>query len=718
MSSSVARRPLGDLLIRHPDPTARRARPQALLPIAATLAACLSATAQAQTAEPTTVLPAVQVTGTGETATGPVEGYVATRSATGTKTDTPLSETPQAITVVPREQIVDQGSQNIQDTMNYAAGVRPNAYGVDNRGDYVRIRGVEPVQYLDGLRQYFSYNNPRTEVYGMERVEVLRGPSSMLYGQGSTGGIVNLVSKRPQEETQREIGVVLGNHNLRQIQADLTGPASEDGQWLYRVVAVGRDSNTQVQYAPDDRLMLAPSLTWRPSAATSLTFQALWQKDKSGTTQSFLPWNGSVQENPNGRIPTRRFASEPGFDAYDTEQFSVGWLFEHQFNDNWKVRQNLRNTVSSVDYLSLYPNVYGARRGDSYIDPEQTTVDRIFYVNKPRMRTLLADQNLEGKFNWGRTEHTVIFGMDYSRYRQTSQTAGGAGAPLNLYHPVYGNIPDYELSDTPKQNQQQLGFYAQDQITFDKNWIFLAGIRHDRADSTTDGQDKETDQATTKRFGLMYTADNGWSPYISYSESFTPIAGADFYNQRWKPMLGKQVEAGIKYMPKDANIEFTAAAYDLREKNRQTNDPNNPNNQLQTGKTRTRGIELELRGRVTKELDVIANYIYTDLDQQLEAQPKHIASMWGKYRFAIAGQTGFAAGAGVRYLSAFRDGTAPETPSVTLFDAMLSYENGPWRYALNVNNIADRSYAVTCLDRGDCFYGARRTVMLSGAYRF
>ncbi|MBD9384749.1 TonB-dependent siderophore receptor [Achromobacter sp. K91] len=706
---------------RHPDPAARRARPLVLLPAAAALAACMGAAAQAQPAasgEPATILPAVQVTGTGETATSPVEGYVATRSATATKTDTPLSETPQAITVIPREQIVDQGAQNIQDTMNYAAGVRPNAYGVDNRADYVRVRGVEPVQYLDGLRQYFSFNNPRTEVYAMERVEVLRGPASMLYGQGSTGGIVNLVSKRPQEETQREIGVVLGNHNRREIQADLTGSASEDGQWLYRVIAVGRDSDTQVQYAPDDRLMLAPSLTWRPSAATSLTLQATWQKDRAGTTQSFLPWSGSVQENPNGRIPTRRFASEPGFDAYDTEQFSVGWLFEHQFNDTWKVRQNFRNTVSSVDYKTLYPNVYGARRGDSYIDPEQTTVDRIFYVNKPRMRTLLADQNVEGKLNWGRTEHTVIFGMDYSRYRETSQTASGAGSPLNLYHPVYGNVPEYELSDNPKINQQQIGFYAQDQIKFDKNWIFLAGIRRDRADSTTEGQDRETDMATTKRFGLMYAADNGWSPYLSYSESFTPIAGADFYNQRWKPMRGKQVEAGIKYMPKDADIEFTAAAYDLREKNRQTNDPDNPNNQIQAGKTRTRGVELELRGRVTKELDVIANYIYTDLDPQLEAQPKHIASMWGKYRFALAGQPGFAVGAGVRYLSAFRDGGAPETPAVTLFDAMLSYDNGPWRYALNVNNIADRTYEVVCLDRGDCFYGARRTVMLSGAYRF
>ncbi|OZI54487.1 TonB-dependent siderophore receptor [Bordetella genomosp. 4] len=661
-------------------------------------------------------LPAVRVTGTQETATSPVEGYVATRSATGTKTDTPLLETPQAITVITREQFVDQGAQNVQDALNYAAGVRPNAYGVDNRADYVRVRGVEPVQYLDGLRQFFSYNNPRTDIYALERLEVLRGPSSMLYGQGSTGGVLNLVSKRPLAEAQHEIGVIVGNHNRKEIQADLTGPVTEDGEWLYRVVAVARDSDTQVQHVGDDRLMLAPSLTWQPSAATSLTLQGYFQKDKTGTTQSFLPWSGSVSDNPNGQIPTRRFASEPGFDAYDTEQFSVGWLFEHKFNDRWTVRQSFRNTISKVDYKSMYPDSYSNPEAP-YIDPEQMTLNRYYYVHKPRMRTLLVDQNVEGKVDWGATQHTLLFGADYSRYRETGQEATGLGSPLNIYHPVYGNIPEYDLSDTPKTKQQQLGFYAQDQMRY-QNWIFVAGIRHDRAQTDIEGNDREVDNATTKRFGLLYAADNGLSPYISYSESFTPIGGTDFYGNRWKPLRGKQWELGLKYMPPDSGLEFTAAAYDLREKNRQAPDPSNPNNQIQAGKTETRGIELELRGRVTKQLDVIANYIYTDIDSDLEPVPKHMASLWGKYRFALASMPGFSVGAGVRYLGSFTDGAAPETPSVTLFDAMVAYDSGAWRYALNVNNIADKSYEVTCLSRGDCFYGQRRTVTASATYRF
>lgn len=664
----------------------------------------------------TTTLPAVQVTGAAETATSPVIGYRATRAATATKTDTALRDTPQAITVIPRDQLVDQGALNVQDALSYAAGVRPNAYGVDNRGDFVRVRGVAPVQYRDGLRQFFSNNNPRTDIYALERLELLRGPSSMLYGQGSTGGVLNLVSKRPLAEAQREIAVNVGNFQRKEIQADLTGPITEDGEWLYRVIAVGRDSDTQVQHAPDDRLLLAPSLTWRPSADTTLTLQGYFQKDKAGTTQSFLPWSGSVIDNPNGKIPSRRFASEPGFDAYDTEQFSVGWLFEHRFNDRWTVRQNFRNTISKVDYRSMYPDVY-SNRDNPFLDPERTTVNRYLWVSQPRMRTLVADQHLEGKVNWGQTEHTLLFGADYSRYRETGQQARGMGSPLNLYHPVYGNVPDYELYDIPKTKQQQLGFYAQDQMRY-RNWIFVAGLRHDRAQTDIAGRDREVDNATTKRLGLLYAADNGLSPYISYSESFTPIGGTDAYDNRWKPLRGKQWELGLKYMPPESDLEFTAAAYDLREKNRKAPDPANPNNQIQAGKTKTRGVELEMRGRVGKQWDVIANYIYTDIDSDLEPVPKHMASLWGKYRFALATMPGFSAGAGVRYLGSFIDGNAPETPSVTLFDAMLAYDSGAWRYALNVNNIADKTYVVTCLNRGDCFYGQRRTVTLSAAYRF
>ncbi|HET8610111.1 MAG TPA: TonB-dependent receptor plug domain-containing protein, partial [Burkholderiales bacterium] len=276
-------------------------------------------------------LPAVNVIAAPvtESAYGPVYGYDATRSATATKTDTPLLETPQSVSVVTRERIEDQGATSLQDALNYAAGVRSDAYGVDSRTDNVRVRGAYPDEYRDGLRRTVGYytSNTRVDPYTLERIEVLRGPSAMLYGQGSTAGVINMVSKRPLPEAQREIGVQLGSYGRKQIETDLTGPLTRDGDWLYRLVAVGRDSDTQVDYVPDDRRVLAPSLTWRPSAATSLTLQALWQKDHTGSTSQFFPWSGTVLPNPNGRIPTSRFIGVPGIDRYDSERTEIGWLF-------------------------------------------------------------------------------------------------------------------------------------------------------------------------------------------------------------------------------------------------------------------------------------------------------------------------------------------------------------------------------------------------------
>src|SRR5690606_17055236 len=220
----------------------------------------LAGQAQAQQSEQDAVLPSVQVVGEQETATGPVAGYRASRSATATKTDTPLAETPQSVTVVTRDQIVDQGATNLQDALNYAAGVRSDAYGLDSRTDSVLVRGSEPSTFIDGLRQTNGYytSAARPDPYTLERIDVLRGPSAMMYGQGSTAGVLNLVSKRPLDTFQGEVGVQIGNFGRKQLQADVTGPLTEDGQWLYRVVAVARDSDTQVDYVSDDRYLLMP----------------------------------------------------------------------------------------------------------------------------------------------------------------------------------------------------------------------------------------------------------------------------------------------------------------------------------------------------------------------------------------------------------------------------------------------------------------------------
>jgi iron complex outermembrane receptor protein len=657
-----------------------------------------------------------------ETATGPVIGYRANRAATATKTDTPLSEIPQAISVITRDQIVDQGATNLQDALNYAPGVRSDAYGLDSRTDSVRIRGGYPDEYLDGLRKLFNWytSTGRTDPYTLERIEVLRGPSAMLYGQGSTGGVVNMVSKRPLPETEGEVGLQLGSWSRRQLQADLTGPLTADGQWLYRLVAVARKADTQVDYVPDDRSLLAPSLTWRPSPMTSLTLQALWQRDRTGSTSQFFPWEGVILPNPNGLLPENRFIGEPDYDRYDTDRATLGWLFEHRFNDDWVVRQNVRFTKNDVDYFSHYGDSFTVPGGWAGDPVNKRLIGRFGFADTNRVRMAAADQHVEGDLLTGSVQHKLLVGVDFTRYTQEGETGGdvpvylGGGLPLiDAYAPVYGNFTPFALFEKGKSGQRQIGLYAQDQMKIAQRWVVAAGLRHDRATSEPGpGLPGEDSSATTKRLGVMYAAPGGWSPYISYSESFTPIANIGL--QSFKPLRGEQWEAGVK-LTRD-RLAFNALVYDLKEKNQIIETT--PNVYEQLNETWARGVELDAQAQFAPGFDLLANYTYTDLDPQLENAPPHQASAWGRYRFAIGNVGGFSVGVGVRYLSTYADGEAPKIPDVTLLDAMVAWESPHWRAALNVNNVTDKLYVANCLRRGDCWWGTQRNAIASLTYRW
>jgi len=527
----------------------------------------LSRQAQAQPAELDNTLPAVQVVGTRDT-----DGYRARQSATATKTNTPLGEIPQAITVVTSAQIVDQGANNLQDALNYAAGVRSDAYGLDSRTDSVRVRGSSPSVFIDGMRQTngFYTSSARPDPYTLERVEVLRGPSGMMYGQGSTAGVLNLVSKRPLDTFQGDIGLQFGNFGRKQLQSDMTGPLTHDGRWRYRLIALARDANTQVDHVDDDRLLLAPSLMWAPNAATSLIVQASHQRDRSGSTSQFFPWAGTMTPNVNGQIPSRRFIGEPN-DHYDTNRTSIGWLFEHRFNARWALRQNTRYSKNHVDYFSHYADAFSTDPstglpGGWAIDPvNQRRIGRIAYGNVARARIATFDQHIEAHLQTGSIQHTLLAGLDYTHYRLDSATANGRGS-IDVFDPVYGHPAPLLPTALPRNTQRQGGLYLQEQMKLGGNWIALAGLRHDRVNNATVGGNDEKSSATSGRFGLMYLSGSGWSPYLSYSESFTPQAGVDFYARRYKPVTGEQFEGGIKYMPTDGNRQFSAALWQIKEK--------------------------------------------------------------------------------------------------------------------------------------------------------
>lgn len=675
-----------------------------------------------------TTLPAVTVTGAQATVHVPAEDYVANRAAAGTKTDTPIMETPQSISVITGQQIEDQGAQTLQDVLRYSAGVRSDAYGLDSRGDWSFVRGIEPTQYQDGMRVFFDFfSNVRPETYAIERVEVLRGPGSALFGQGSTGGTVNVVSKRPQAEAYREINVQLGNYDRRQIGVDLAGPVTESGDWLYRFIGVGRDSETQVDFTESDRWLLAPSLTWQPTDLTNLTLLVNIQRDTGTATTAFPPWSGTLLPNPNGEIGTERFTSEPGFDRFDNTQDAAGWQFEHAFDAMWTVRQNVRYSHSTVDYRTLYPDVFSNPQ-NPFVDAAQREVFRFGYIREQQDDAWTLDNQVQADWDWGYTRHTVLVGLDYSHDRiQRRQGFSFDTNPFDLFDPVYGNFTAPVALHDPDTSIQQVGAYFQDQIMLGRKWILSGGFRHDWTETDVDGGTRSEDSALTGRVGLVHLFDNGLAPFVGYSQSFTPITFTDIFNQPYQPIRGEQVEAGLRYQPPGSNSLYTAALYDITEQNRLSPDPNNPFNEIQLGEANIWGIELDAHANVTRNVDIIANYAYTHArtsdgvssGRYIAEVPAHVASGWLRYSFDAGLLRGLSVGGGVRYVGESHDELGLlDVPSVTLLDAMVAYETGRWRVALNGTNITDETYIASCLSRGDCWYGARATVAGSVTYSF
>jgi iron complex outermembrane recepter protein len=705
----------------------------ALLPAAALGQTAAPPAAPASAPEATLAPVPVRASAERETATGPVPGYTAKRSATATKTDTPLAEVPQSISVIGAEQVRDQNSQTLQEVLRYSAGVRAELYGLDNRGDWISLRGgSDGSTLLDGLRLPLTgwWGDVRNEPYAFERIEVLRGPASVIAGQNGPGGVINLVSKRPQAEAAREVAVQLGNFGHKQVSADLTGPLNADGSLLYRLVALGKDSGTQVKFADEQRSLLAPSLTWTPRAGTTLTVRAEYQKDESGNVNAFFPIEGTLRPAPNGPIPIDTFIGEPDWDRYGGTRKRFAWQFEQQLGSDWTLRHHFRRDRVEGGMRTMYAAWWlGFADATGAPDPNGTYLNRIWYAQDDEATITNADLLFEGRLRLGDTRHTVLAGVDTMRQKWSQRTwADSAATPLDVYNPVYGSFPELDWeslpTDTAYTNVRNVGLLLQDQVKFGERFVLVAGVRRDRADTSG-----EKDSATSKNLGLVWL-QGPTSTYASYSESFEPVAGTDFFGTRFKPRRGKQVELGVKWSPSD-RVTASAAVYQLKEKNRTGTDPdvNHPNSSIQIGEVTVKGFEIEASADLVA-WDILAAYTYMDARQtqgtpseagaignQLGSIPRHSASLWAVHKFAAL--PGLRVGAGVRYAGKNSDELQLTTvPSVTLLDLLVGYDTGPWRLALNVNNATDKTYVATCLSRGDCWFGTKRKAQFSVAYRW
>ncbi|NLQ16245.1 TonB-dependent siderophore receptor [Marinomonas sp. M1K-6] len=657
-----------------------------------------------------------------------VEGYVAKSSVSATKTNIAITETPQSVSVVTRDQMDDQGAIGVREALRYSAGVGAERYGFDSRGDATSIRGSDPVIFLDGLQKSFGfYSTPRTESYTLESIDVIRGPASVLYGQGSVGGVVNLVSKRPQETPSNEVELQLGNHNRKQVSLDSTGKLNEEGSLLYRIVLLGRDSDTQVDHVDDDRRLIMPSITWRPSKDTEWMVSMLRQEDHSGTSSQFLPLYGTLYDAPYGlpTIASNTFISEPDFDKYDADETAITSLLRHRINDTWQLSQNLRYSESDVVYQTIYPIFTPSLKANG-------DIARVAYSKHSYLNALTADNRAQANFSVGKINHNVLVGLDYQHAESGGKTAYLQDiGDINVYEPVYGNytpITASDYSDIKINTLMQTGVYLQDQVDMGDHWIALLGGRYDSSTNRTEGSDTDRDYAFTKRVGVMYQMDSGVNPFISYSESFTPVMGVNFYGDSFKPIRGEQTEVGVKYQPIGSDSLYTATIYNLHEKNRKMTDPNNASNSIQAGKTRTRGVELEAKAALSNHWGLIANYAYSDTEvlkganegKRIASIPEHNASLWSQHELAeLLGVEGLRAGVGLRYVgSSWGGADKVKTPYVTLLDAMLAYGRDNWEASLHVSNVENKPYYATCLARGDCFFGSGRTIVGSFNYQF
>lgn len=690
---------------------------------------------QALAAEETLVVTA----GSSEDPTAPLKGIVATRTLSATKTAAEIVKTPQSVSVVTRDQMRALDLTSVSQALRYSAGVFTEYRGSSNRNDEVFVRGFSYVpKFLDGL-SYGATASSQTGTFDpwlLERVELVRGPASVLFGQVNPGGLIAMTSKRPVSQPIHELQFRTGNHHLAEGAFDFGGPLSDDGRLLYRLNGIARTQNSQVEDYKETRMAIAPALTWYPDDATRMTLLTSYQKDPDAGYRNFLPRYGTVESVDGSYIPRDFNVSDPSYNQSWREQTMIGYEFEHQPDDTFTLRQNARYATIKQKYRYL---VYSSSPANSSL------LSRRAQHETRQTDEFGIDNQLEAKFASGQVAHTVIGGLDYktSKDKQYLGRAGGSQYDLDWRSPTYGVSVDesaFSPATNEQQNLDQAGVYVQDQLSW-QNWELLVSGRYDWAEvRTTDFTDasstQQNDNKFTWRTGLLYAFDFGLSPYISYSTSFEP----NLQTNRapgvgpFDPSEGKQVEVGVKYQP-DPNALITLALYDLTQSNVATY--NSAAGWFEnSGKVRSKGVEAEAHATLFENLNLIASYTYTDAETvnttvvgtegKTPARiPTHMASAFTSYTLPDGALKSLTAGVGVRYIGTSY-GDAKNTfkvPAVDLYDAMVSYELGELNSSLkgaqvqfNVNNIADTRYVASCASDSACFYGIGRTVTATVSY--
>lgn len=645
---------------------------------------------------------------------------------TALKTDTPALETPRSVSLVTEEELETRAVTKYDEALRYRSGVLAGHYGRDTKADWFFLRGFsgENSTYQDGLRLFREggYFWWQTEPFGLERIEVLKGPASILYGEAPPGGVINAISKRPTEQARGLLSLQGGNKGHRQLGIDSSGPVGERDDVRYRMVGLFREGDGDIDGTDNQRVYLAPSLEVDLSDRTSITLLGSYMRDHGTPTNGFYLPYGTLENTPFGRVPRGTNLGEPGYDRREVTQLSLGYELEHEVSDTWRFQQNLRYSEFDMllrgAYLFWMLDDRQAARGLTYRDGSYDA--------------FTVDNRMVGNWYTESTENTLLVGLDYQKFDVEYGNGDNFGFdPIDIFDPRHGNFTPASIHTRHEEGKEQLGLYVQNQLTLQDRWILLAGLRRDSVDVTNREEGRAdqdfSDSQLSFTGGVMYLADHGLSPYLSYSESFSPLVGSDPDGNAYVPSEGEQWELGMKYAPHWLDGYVNAAVFDLKESN--TLYTSGEASNRQGGRRHSRGFELEGVGYLTDQLQLVAAYTYTDTRVDISPQatnlragliPRHQASLWLDYGFDSGLLAGLSVGGGVRYVSDSVDlpqYSDTEVPSYTLYDAKVSYDlDESWTAQLSINNLTNEEYVSGC-DYW-CFYGESRSVIGSLSYRW
>lgn len=674
------------------------------------------------------VLPEVEIRSAGENE----YGFVAKKASATTKSDTPLFETPQSISVLTRELLDSRQVTTLNEALQTVAGV--SSGGLGRRGwDDFTIRGQTASDsiYVDGLR-LGQANWFAQEPYGVERIEVLKGPASINFGQVQPGGMVNMVSKRPRAENFNEVGFTVGSYNYRQGTFDMGRVLSESGKAAFRINGMVSDQDDPTDFVYFKTRYIAPSLSLDLGPNTEFTILTAYT-EREYIRQQGVPLRGSLLPNINGTtLPRSLFVGEPSFGPYEARQGSIGYALTHQFDSGWKLRQNFRVQDMQMIGRAVFHRASGtsllANQRDQVRDPRLQNVSE---------NTVALDTNIERGFKTGSVGHTIMIGLDLNRDELRSASTTCSIGNLNIFNPVYGvavTCPSARTSDTTT-TLSYTGFYLRDQIKFNEQLRLNLGARYDEArnesfNHLTRVSSNQRSSATTGNAALMYQLTQHVAPYVSYATSFIPLSGVGFDGNQFKPETGQQGEFGVKLQFAGGRINSTLSRYELKRQNVLVSDPVNNGFNVQTGEQRTKGFETEVAADLLNGWSVMAAYTYSDavlssdtaqanVGKPLQNVPRHAYNVWTNYQISGGTLNGVSLGLGVRHEGEKTSPTVSySVPSYTVADASIGYTVSRYRVSLNVKNIFNKDYYAGVLNNNVVPLGDPRMIMLKTVFNY